>query len=110
VAESFRIEVERTRGSYIAALVGELDVATTADVDRHFAAVTPEPSQRVVLDLRRLRFISAAGVHAIEAIDRRLHERGFRLEIVAGPEPVQRVFELCGMIHAFRWLDPWDID
>ncbi len=74
---------------------GELDLASVVIFQAAIRDLGLACRERVVLDLRRLAFIDAAGLHAV--LD--LHEESLNvsaaLKILPGPRNVQRVFELA---------------
>lgn len=84
-------------GATVLACFGELDLATLpALVDQSRRA---EANRReIILDLRGLDFIDSRGVAMILALDQRVREAGGRLTIVRGPETVNRVFEITGLL------------
>lgn len=82
-----RDEVEPLRVTLI--LRGELDIATVPELERAIEEIAAWPAPDVVLDLRELTFMDAAGLHAIETAARRLKL------VVCGPRPpVRKLIEL----------------
>jgi anti-sigma B factor antagonist len=78
----------------VIALSGDLDLASApqfqSEVDRiDFSSVT-----RLILDLRELTFIDAAGLHSVLRLQERCLARSVALAIRPGRRAVQRVFEL----------------
>ena len=84
---------------------GELDIATAASLE---AALLDgrKPGDRVVLDMAELEFIDSTGlrvvVHGAEAARR----DGWELRLRPGPRPVQRVFEIAGLLGALPFDAP----
>ena len=74
-------------------LAGELDLARTPSLDETLHESLLQ-ARLVVVDLRDLVFIDAAGVHAIVAASVRARQTGRRLVLVHGRPDVYRVFEL----------------
>jgi len=81
---------------------GEFDLASVPTFQAAVRGLGLSCHGRVVLDLRRLSFIDAAGLHAV--LD--LHDECLRLStvltVLRGPRNVQRVFELARV----DWLCP----
>jgi anti-anti-sigma factor len=76
-------------------LAGELDVATTPQLER--ALREPQLQARLlVLDLRELAFTDSSGVQVIVDASIRAREAGHRLLLLRGPPGVDRVFTLTG--------------
>jgi anti-sigma B factor antagonist len=91
-----KIRSSRDGGTRVITLVGELDVASAADVERTLRSL--ERTDLVVaLDLRELTFIASAGIAVIMQAQRQASRRGRRLVVVKGNPAVQRLFEICGL-------------
>jgi len=86
-----------TRSEAWIEVAGELDLAGVPTFQAAVRELDLSCRGGVVLDLRRLSFIDAAGLHAV--LD--LHEECLKLStiltILRGPRNVQRVFELAGV-------------
>jgi anti-anti-sigma factor len=76
---------------------GELDLASVPIFQAAVRELGLICRERVVLDLRRLAFIDAAGVHAVLDLHEELLDVSAALTILPGPRHVQRVFELAGV-------------
>jgi anti-sigma B factor antagonist len=74
---------------------GELDVATAPELE-HTLGDPRLRARLVVLDLRELAFIDAAGVRAIVGASVRARQLGRRLVLVRGNPNVNRMFTLTG--------------
>jgi anti-sigma B factor antagonist len=75
-------------------VVGELDIATTPQLERTLRGAQLE-AQLVVLDLRELAFIDSSGVHAIVNAGIRARQAVRRLVVLRGPPNVDRAFTLA---------------
>jgi anti-sigma B factor antagonist len=80
-------------------LAGELDVATAPELRRKLREAEAR-ARLVVLDLRGLAFMDAAGVHAIVEASIRARQADRRLLLLRGPANVDRVFALTGSADA----------
>jgi len=76
---------------------GELDIASVPIFQAAIRDLALGCHERVVLDLRRLAFIDAAGLHAVLDLHEESLDAAATLTILAGPRHVQRVFELAGV-------------
>lgn len=74
--------------------VGELDMATVGSLGGQIQDVRRAGFRHVILDLRKLRFMDAAGLSLILALDAEARQDGFSIALVPGPPAVQRVFEV----------------
>lgn len=80
------------------AIAGELDLASAPRLERAVAAAIAAGARRVILDLRRLEFIDASGLHVVMQARDTCREVGCEFALVPGPRQVQRVFELTGTL------------
>ena len=76
-------------------LGGELDMATAPQLEQTLRE-PPMQVGLVVLDLRELAFIDAAGVRAIVDASIRARQAGRRLVLLRGTPNVDRMFTLAG--------------
>ena len=91
----FRIEVHPERGVVRVAAVGELDLATAAQLQAQIAELRRAGFERVVLDLRQLTFMDSSGVSLILDEERSARRKGQGFALIGGPPPIQRVLSLC---------------
>ncbi len=85
------------------AMTGELDLASALKLERTVDAALAAGASRVILDMRRLEFIDASGLHSIVQASDACREAGCEFMLVPGPHHVQRVFELTGMLKALKF-------
>jgi anti-sigma B factor antagonist len=100
-------EVEQGRGAEgILTLrpTGELDIATAGRLERALLD-DRERGDRVVLDLAALEFIDSTGLRVIVRGAEAARRDGWELRVRPGPPPVQRVFEIAGVLGAL----PFDV-
>jgi anti-anti-sigma factor len=93
---AFRCEVEPRRHAVVIRAIGELDVAGVGRFTATLSDLVAAGFAHIVLDLRPLAFIDSTGLSAVLRFQRGLPPRT-TLELVRGPEHVQRVFELTGV-------------
>jgi anti-anti-sigma factor len=92
------VEVERKRVRVTPH--GELDLATVGELETAIERHTREPVA-LVLDLRRLTFISSAGLHLLLRLDAEARSGGFTFAIVEGDGPARRLLTLTGLRDSF---------
>jgi anti-sigma B factor antagonist len=80
-------------------VTGDLDLASTPAFEAAVADVELESVHHAVLDLERLDFMDAVGLHAVLALNEKCDSASATLTIRPGPRRVQRVFELTGTDH-----------
>ena len=80
--------------------VGELDQSTVALVNARVRAALEDGCRHLVIDLSRLEFLDSSGVHLLLTWRDAAEAGGWRMTIVPGRAPIQRVFDLLGLTDA----------
>jgi anti-anti-sigma factor len=103
----FHIDVHPERDVVRVVPVGELDLATAPELEAQLHELRTSGFERLVLDLRQLRFVDSSGIRVIVTEDQHAgaHDRGFSL--IGGPPAVQRALELCGLLEHLH-VEPAD--
>ena len=96
--DPFRVDVAPQRDLVRVRPVGELDLATAAELDAQLRELMDAGFRNILLDLSELTFMGATGVRLILELDTLARRDGLELGLVQGPEPVRRVFEICGLL------------
>jgi anti-anti-sigma factor len=86
-------------------LVGELDMETAPEVDAAARDALRRGPGLLSIDLRDVRFIDSTGLRTLITIQRRASRAGLRMEIVRGPDQVQRVFDITGTAGRLPLVD-----
>lgn len=102
---SLEIEASTSDGTALVRFAGEFDLT---GADRAEQALAEVEVNEVVLDLRGLTFIDSTGLRIVLSADARVRDRGGRMLIVRGPEPVDRVFRLALLDERLQLLDSLD--
>ena len=92
--EPFRVEVERQGKALVVRPVGELDLATVADLGRAIEEAGTAPL--LVLDLSALEFLDTSGMRFLLKMQADSFSLGRELKLVRGPKEVQRLFAVAG--------------
>ena len=85
---------------------GELDLATTAEAEAAVARARREALAPLRLDLSGLTFIDSSGLHLVLRLNKACKADGRALEVVPGPESVQRVFGIAGVLEMLPFAPP----
>jgi anti-sigma B factor antagonist len=88
--------------------IGELDIATVPEVDRHLRELVDGGGDRVVLDLRDVTFMDSSGLRLILRWQEAAKEDGHTFGLIAGPPAVERVFHITRMRSLLTFVDPPD--
>jgi|SRR4051794_6712064 anti-anti-sigma factor len=98
--------VERSARQMHVHVAGELDAHSAEDLGRELATCLTLPGiKSVIVDLSELRFIAAAGIHALLVVSRLAKTEGRNFAAIRPPAPLQRVFRLAGAERELVWLD-----
>ena len=89
------IEVERSGGTVVARLSGEVDMANAAHVREQLLEAVPNDVIALVVDLAACRYLDSAAIEVLFDLSRRLQRRrqGLRL-VVPETSPLGRVLTL----------------
>jgi anti-sigma B factor antagonist len=98
----FGIAVQNVNGRLVVAVTGELDLAVAGRLDSEIEQLGVAPNGTLVIDLSRLEFMDSSGLRVLVRAHQRSQEQGFRVVLVQGPDPVQRVLTLTGVDEQFE--------
>jgi anti-anti-sigma factor len=104
-AERFTCDVSPEREAVRVLPVGELDAATVATLEAQVTELREAGFQRIVVDLRGLRFIDSSGLHCLLRCHAQMQQYGASLELVRASPPVQRVFEITGLSERLPFIE-----
>lgn len=100
----FRVRVREIRGTVVAGVFGEIDLATVGELRDGLreAVETAGRPGHVVVDLRGTEFIEVIGLKALFEESERLRLRGGELcMVISGAGQVSRALEMTGLDEAF---------
>jgi anti-anti-sigma factor len=101
----FRIEVEPSRDVVRVIPVGDLDLATTENLRGEIERLHGAGFNRLVLDLRQLRFMDSTGLRLVLEVDARSRDGGWDFSLVRGPDAVHRLFEITNITGRLDFVD-----
>jgi anti-anti-sigma factor len=105
-AKPFRCDVARDGADLRVTLEGELDIATSPQLEAVLREPCDDGVTRRVLDLARLTFMDSSGLRVILSAHSVARREGPSLVLVPGPPAIQRVFEITGMKDELRFVGP----
>jgi anti-sigma B factor antagonist len=88
-----------------AELIGCLDSHTVVKFEREIDELLEDGTDRVVLNLEGLSYISSAGISALMGLTHRLRQRNGELLLLRPSEKVLRVFRTLGFTSIFRIIE-----
>src|SRR3954452_1093473 len=90
----FDVQVRRSGASAHMGREGELDLASAPRVQRTVEPLCAHGVDRLILDLRGVRFIDSSGLNLLLRLDAGARADGYELALVHGDRNVRRLFEL----------------
>jgi anti-sigma B factor antagonist len=105
VQSQFRVYLRREEGGIVIALSGELDLASSPDLEEKLDEVYRSDAELVVLDLRELEFMDSTGLSVLIRAHQTAEEAQRRLYLVKGPPQVQRLLTLTGVGERLAVVD-----
>jgi anti-sigma B factor antagonist len=98
-----RMWVDDTPTRVVIRVSGELDLATVPQL-RQVLDAHARSGQTMVIDMSEVEFLDSMGLAALVRVRHRAIARGAKLELVAPPETVYKVFTLTGLDRLFDWV------
>jgi anti-anti-sigma factor len=96
----------RSEGSAVVIVLGgELDLASSPQLEQSLEQVWTTDADPLVIDLRELEFMDSTGLSIIVRAQQRMTEDGRQLSIVRGSQQVQRLLDLTGVAERLRLVD-----
>jgi anti-sigma B factor antagonist len=95
-ASRFKIHRDALADGASLRLAGELDIATVPHLGDAVGSALDGGAERIVLDLRSLRFIDSSGLRQLILLNDRSRTEGWALEMIRPPDPTMGIFRLTG--------------
>lgn len=99
------VEITEDHGGIVVRLAGELDLETTAELDRQLAVLDETPVPHLLIDLAGVSFMDSTGLASIVRAHRAAEARGYPLVLRPGSNQVQRLFQLTGVDQRLTFED-----
>jgi len=96
MGDALDITVRGERGVVIAAVTGDVDIATVAQL-RDCLFELADSGETLIVDLNRVSFIDTAGLGALVGAGRRAAAHGGSLHAVCARPPTRRLLWLTGL-------------
>lgn len=95
------ITINEQAGRLIAALVGDLDNASSSQAKRGLEPVFERKDCDVVIDCTQLNYISSSGLRIVLDVFKHTRSNGHKVILKNLSEDVKEVFELSGFLQLF---------
>ena len=102
------VTTESQEGQTRVILSGELDIASTEELERELAGLEADSPGTLILDLRKVEFIDSTGLRAVIAADERARSAGRRLVVIRGSSAVERLFSVTQLDRRLEIIDDPD--
>ena len=106
----FDLKVERRGATAILRLSGELDLTGAEDLESCVNELAGNSPDVVIIDLREVSFMDSTGLRSLIRARALETEADWKVKLVAGPAPVQKVLELTRMDDVFEFVGPSEAD
>jgi anti-anti-sigma factor len=105
VQSHFRVEVSQNGRTAVISLAGELDLASSPELEEKLARLEESEPTVLVIDLRELAFMDSTGLSVLVRAHKKAQERGQRFGLVRGSHQVQRLLTLTGVAERFTVIE-----
>ena len=100
----FDVSVARDGTTATVAVSGELDIATSPQLQQAFDGLEPG-YEELVVDLSDCSFFASSGISILLEQNDRAEREGFRLVVIKAPPDVQRMFDLARLEDRLTFED-----
>ena len=97
-SEGLRVDIAPDRERVTVRAVGEIDLATAADLEDPLSELLDRGFGHVVLDLQGVTFMDSSGVRVLISAHQHAEVLGAALSIVVGMSRIRQTLELSGAI------------
>ncbi len=101
----FRVDVRNDSGAIVIVVAGELDLASSPELQQQLDSALESDERVVILDLRMLEFMDSTGLSVVVKAHQAAVQSGRELHLVKGPPQVQRLLSLTGVEERISLLD-----
>lgn len=101
----FEIQTEWDGEAVRIATKGELDLATSPQLEQEMRAILARGAQQVTIDLSGLTFVDSSGLRVLIMLHERSKEDGWALALLAPSEQARAVFRISGAEEHLPFVD-----
>jgi anti-sigma B factor antagonist len=92
----FEVRSELQAGACRLTVIGELDIATTPQLEEAARATIARDVRDLTIDLRKLSFMDSSGLRLLVILNERASNEGWRLRLLKPAGPVLTILALTG--------------
>jgi stage II sporulation protein AA (anti-sigma F factor antagonist) len=100
-----QLAYERNGDVQIVAIEGQINGSNAGDLEEALLTCLNKPTQKAVLDLKGVNYISSAGLRVVLLIAKKLAATGGALVLCSLQPSVFEVFEMCGFVDILTLAD-----
>jgi anti-sigma B factor antagonist len=100
-SNQLEIRDEKDGALRILALEGELDIATSTELDGRLESIVDSSSEDLMVDLSGVRFMDSMGLQVLLRARRKLGRQDRQLALVCPPGPILRLLVVTNLDTAF---------
>ena len=100
------VEIEAPAPHAVVVVRGEIDIATSPDLDTAVADVLAEPTESLTVDLAAVTFMGSSGLASLLRAQRLVREQGGRFCVGAPSRAVSDLFQMTHLTERFEIADP----
>ena len=102
---NFDVHVEGGDDAVLIGVSGELDLASSPELERELERASSSDASLLIIDLRKLEFMDSTGLSVLVRAHQKATQSDKRFAIVKGPQQVQRLLSLTGMAERLTVVD-----
>ncbi len=95
--------IKQTEDKYLVTLVGELDTAAAAEVEKTLQPLYKSDGRDVIIECEHLDYIASSGLRILISLLKGAKAGGSRVVLKNVNEDIQSVFKLTGFINIFEF-------
>jgi anti-anti-sigma factor len=97
VQSNFGVEVREGELAVVVGVSGELDLASSPELESELERSTSSDAELLIIDLRELEFMDSTGLSVLVRAHQKATQSGKRFAVVKGSQQVQRLLSLTGV-------------
>jgi anti-anti-sigma factor len=105
VQSNFSVEVQDGDEAVVIGVSGELDLASSPELERELERGSAPDAELLIIDLRKLEFMDSTGLSVLVRAHQKVTQSGKRFAVVKGPQQVQRLLSLTGVADRLTVVD-----
>lgn len=102
---NFSVEVHDGERAVLIGVSGELDLASSPELERELELGATSDAELLIIDLRKLEFMDSTGLSVLVRAHQKVTQGGKRFAVVKGPQQVQRLLSLTGVAEKLTVVD-----